>query len=100
MAATAFVIGFIAKRLKRETVLVPFVIAMCGLVEFLAILMQMYLCFFYLEWKYLGFCAIAWIILMILNIANYVYIQRNVLPKDAEKWAKLSKKKRDALIAQ
>jgi hypothetical protein len=90
MAITAFVVGFIAKRLKRETILIPFVIAMCGIIEFLAILMQMYLCSFYLEWKYMGFCGIAFVILMILNMANAYYIKKFVMDKEAEKKVKLS----------
>jgi hypothetical protein len=85
--------GFIAKKLKRETKVIPFAIAMWGMIQWLAILMQIYLCSFYLEWKYMGFCGIAWIFLMCLNLANYLYIQSNVVATDAEKKVKLSQKK-------
>jgi len=57
----------------------------------------MYLCYFYLEWKYLGFCAIAFIILMILNLANYLYINNNVVSTDALKKVRLSQKRVDEL---
>ena len=100
MAFIAFVIGCIAKKLKRETVLIPFVIAICGIIEFLAIIFQAFLCLFYLEWKYFVFCLVAFFILMIINLANFCYIKTNVIPKDAEKWVKLSQKKKELLMIQ
>lgn len=90
-------IGFIAKRLKRESQMIPFIIAFCGIIEWMAIVFQMYLCSFYNEWKYFGFCALAFIILMILNLANYLYIQNNVVATDAEKKVRVSQKKVDEL---
>lgn len=97
MALITVVIGFIAKKLKRESQVIPFIIAFCGIIEWLAIVFQMYLCSFYLEWKYFGFCALAFIVMMILNLANYFYIKNSVVAKDALKKVRLSQKKVDQL---
>jgi hypothetical protein len=92
MALITLVVGFVVRKLKRETQIIPFVIAICGIIEWLAILMQIYLCSFYFEWKYMGFCGVAWLVLMSLNVANFVYINTNVVATDAEKKVKLSQK--------
>lgn len=100
LAIVALFCGFIAKKLKRETKVIPLAIAVWGMIQWFAILMQIYLCSFYLEWKYMAFCGVAWIFLMCLNLANYLYIQSYVVATDAEKKVKLSQKKLKQLDAE
>ena len=74
---------FIAKKLKKETEPIPSIIGMLGVVQFVAIAFQVFLCAFYSNQKYLIFTMIAFFVLIGINLQNAWYINVNVRSQNA-----------------
>jgi hypothetical protein len=91
MMAVIFVAVVIVKYcFKKETEIIPSLIASISVVEFFAILFQIWMCTIFRQPRYLGFTLFAFGVLVVLNIYNLYYIKTNVASRDARKQEKLS----------
>lgn len=79
----------IKTQLKKETEVIPSLIASVSIIEYLAILFQIWMCIIFAAPKYLIFTIIAFCVLMCLNVFNMYYIKTYVASKDARKEERL-----------
>lgn len=99
MSAVIFVAIVIVKYcFKKETEIIPSLIASISVVEYFAILFQIWMCAIFQQPRYLAFTLFAFGVLVLLNIYNMYYIKTNVASRDARKQEKLSQKKVKRLI--
>ena len=87
------VVTMLAKKLKKETEIVPTLVAVIGIIEYFAILFQIWMCIIFDAPRYLAFTLGAFGIQILLNIYNWYYIKNSVSASDAMKKEKLSQKK-------
>lgn len=83
----------ISKKFKKETEIIPSLVAMISFVEFFAIWFQIWMAVLFETPKQLYFTLVALIVLIILNVVNYFYVKNNVMSADAMKKVRLSQKK-------
>jgi uncharacterized membrane protein len=94
MSAVIFVAVVIVKYcFKKETEIIPSLIASISVVEFFAIVFQVWMCAIFEQPRYLALTLLAFGVLVVLNIYNMYYIKTNVSSRDARKQEKLSQKK-------
>jgi hypothetical protein len=99
MCAVIFIAVLIVKYcFKKETEVIPTTIAAVSVVEYFAILFQVWMCAIFVQPRYLAFTLFAFGVLVILNIYNMYYIKTNVASRDATKMERLSHKKVKRLI--
>ena len=84
--------------LKKETEIIPSLIAAVSIVEFFAILFQIWMCAIFLYPRYLAFTLVSFGVLIMLNIYNLYYIKTSVASSDARAQERLSQKKVKKLI--
>jgi hypothetical protein len=87
----------ISKKLKKETEPIPSIVAMVSVVEWIAILFQIYLTALFQQDKYLYICLFALFNLYMINIFNFCYVRNNVLSKTATKKDRLNQKQLKAI---
>lgn len=75
---------------KKETEIIPSLIASISVVEYFAILFQIWMCAIFRQPRYLAFTLVAFGVLCLLNIYNMYYIKTNVASRDARKQERLS----------
>jgi len=84
--------------LKKETEIIPSLIAAVSVVEFFAILFQIWMAAIFQQPRYLAFTLFAFAVLVALNVYNMYFIKTNVASRDARKQERLSQKKVKKLI--
>ena len=98
ISAVLVITVLIAKKLKKETEVIPSWIGLISVLEALAILFQVYLSFIFEGYKYLAFSTVALVVLIATNIFNFFYVKNSVMSPDATKKEKLKKKKVKEII--
>lgn len=83
----------IVRVFKPETKWQSSIVAFVGLVEPLAIFVNLIVTIYDEEWKYTGFVVLALVVLLLLNAYNWHYIRQHVINEEAVKITKVPQQK-------